>query len=105
MSTTMGAARTPSPRPDGVLARLVAILEDMTQDWDTGLRGRIDGHTRLMADLGFASIDLVALISAVDEEWQRRDWPYERLLMEDGRYVEDLTVDEIATFLSSQGAR
>ena len=43
--------------------------------------------------------------SKVDEHWHRRDWPYERLLMTDGRYVEDLTVQEIAEFLWSQGAR
>lgn len=105
MSTTAGAPEATAPPPEPVLAQLVAILEDMTQDWDTGLAGRIGPDTRLMGDLDFASIDLVALVSAVDEHWQRRDWPYERLLMTDGRYVEDLTVREIAEFLWSQGAR
>jgi acyl carrier protein len=77
----------------------------MTRDWDTGLEGQITGETLLMADLGFASIDLVALVAAIDEEWQRRDWPYEQLLMKDGRYVADLKVGTIASFLESQGAR
>ena len=88
-----------------MLDTLVAILADMTQDWGLDLAEPVGADTRLMEDLGFASIDLVALIAAVDEQWQRRDWPYERLLMVDGRYVEDLTVGAVADFLWSQGAR
>jgi acyl carrier protein len=105
MSATEGIGTAADLHPGRVLGRLTAILEDMTQDWDTGLAGEIGPETRLMGDLGFASIDLVALVSAIDDEWQRRDWPYEQLLMADGRYVEDLTVQQIADFLWSQGAR
>ena len=87
-------------RPVDAAQALIAILGDMTRDWDTGFEGRITGETRLMNDLQFASIDLVALIVKIEELYERRDWPFEDLLMVDGRYVEDLTVNEIAAFLN-----
>ena len=103
MSAFADSAHTSSV--DGVLDKLVEILEDMIQDWGVELDQPLGAGTSLMDDLGFASIDLVALIAAIDDEWQRRDWPYEQLLMEDGRYVEDLTAGEISEFLWRQGAR
>ena len=104
MSATTDSAQEVRPA-NGVQDKLIAILADMTQDWGLELAGPMDAETCLMGDLGFASIDLVALIAAIDEEWQRRDWPYERLLMVDGRYVDDLTLGEVSKFLRSQGAR
>lgn len=104
MTPTAGSAKE-AGLASGVLGKLIAILEDMIQDWGLDLSEPMDASTRLMDDLGFASIDLVALIAAIDEEWQRRDWPYERLLMLNGRYVEDLTVGAIADFIWIQGAR
>ena len=88
-----------------VLAPLTNLIEELTVDWDTGLAGRIGLETRLVADLGFASIDVVALFTAVDEHWGRRDWPYEELLNVDGRYVDDLMVRDIVDFLVQYGAR
>ena len=95
----------PSPATDaGVTRQLVAIIEDLTEDWDTGLAGRIGPDTTLVDDLGFASVDVVALVVAIDEHWQRRDWPYERLLMTGGHYVDDLRVGDISAFLHEHGA-
>jgi acyl carrier protein len=91
---------------DAVLRDVVQALEDMVfEDWDVAPSGPIGAQTRLVADLGFASIDLVALLSDIEEVYQRRDWPFEELLMVEGRYVDDLSVGQVVDFLHAHGAR
>jgi acyl carrier protein len=42
---------------------------------------------------------VVYLVTAIEQRYGRRDLPFEQLLMVDGRYVDDLTVTQIAEFL------
>lgn len=88
-----------------IFASTVAIIQDMTSDWDTDIESGIGPDTRLIADLGFESIDVVQLVVAVEERFQRRDLPFEELLMEDGQYVDDLRVGDLAEFLGKHLAR
>ena len=81
---------------------VVAILTDMTADWDLDFSDPIDGETRLMADLAFESIDVVQLVVAIEAHVQRRHLHFEQLLMVDGRYVTELQVKQIADFLAQQ---
>lgn len=81
------------------LQELTAILADMTSDWDIEHDGGIGMDTRLIADLEFESIDVVQLIVAIEERFQRRDLPFEELLMKDGRYVDEFRVSDIVDFL------
>lgn len=81
---------------------LVAILTDMTTDWDIADNGGISGETRLMADLSFESIDVVQLVVAIEAHVKRRHLHFEQLLMVDGRYVTELQVKDIADFLVKQ---
>ncbi len=89
----------------GILARetilgdMVQILTDMTSDWDLGFSGGVGPDTRLIADLGFESIDVVQLVVAIEERFLQRDLPFEKLLMVDGRYVDDLRVAQVVDFL------
>jgi acyl carrier protein len=78
---------------------LVHILRDMTSDWDTGFSGGIGEDTYLVRDLGCESIDVVQFVVAIEEKFQRRDLPIEKLLMIDGRYVDDLRVGDVVAFL------
>jgi acyl carrier protein len=64
---------------DEIERDLIAILTDMTADWDLSFTGGVQPETRLMAHLHF-----------------------EKLLMVDGRYVQELQVKEIADFLVEQ---
>ncbi len=82
-----------------ISADVVEILERMTSDWDTGFAGGIKPSTRLIADLNFESIDMVQFVVALEEQFLRRDLPFEKLLMVDGRYVDDLSVVEVSNFL------
>lgn len=79
---------------------LIQILTDMTQDWDVDFSGGISGQTRLVADLGFESIDVVMLIGEIHRHYNRRNLPFERLLLKDGGYVDDIRVSSLAEFLS-----
>lgn len=85
---------------DKILAELVAILTDMTSDWDIEYGDGIGMNTRLIGDLEFESIDVVQLIVAIEERFQRRDLPFEKLLMHDGRYVDEILVSDAVEFLN-----
>ena len=78
---------------------VIELLKDMTSDWDTGFGGEIGNGTALIGDLGFESIDVVHLVTAIEQRYDRSDLPFEKLLMQDGHYVDDLTVGQIAQFL------
>jgi len=85
---------------EDIFPRIVAILEDFLGDFDSGFDGEITRRTRLMTDLGFESIDIIQLVVAIDEEIGKRDVQFEKLLMNNGSYVEDLEVGQIVDFLS-----
>jgi acyl carrier protein len=77
----------------------IEMLQELTSDWDTDLEGQIGPSTSIVNDLGFESLDVVYLVTAIEQRYGRRDLPFEQLLMVDGRYVDDLTVTQIAAFL------
>ncbi|GIX45858.1 MAG: acyl carrier protein [Candidatus Tectimicrobiota bacterium] len=82
-----------------ILHGVVQILTDMTADWEDAFTGPIGPETRLVADLAFESIDVVQLAVAIEEHFQHPNLPFQKLLMRDGRYVEDLQVADLVEFL------
>jgi acyl carrier protein len=84
---------------------VLEILKDLTADWDTDYAGDIGPDTLLIEDLAFESIDVVQLVVSLEGRFQRRDLPFEKLLMNDGRYVDDMTVRQIVDFLESKLGR
>ncbi|MBX7165581.1 MAG: acyl carrier protein [Pirellulales bacterium] len=87
------------PTTDTILSDLKSLLADMTSDWDTSFEGEITPQTRLITDLGFESIDVVQLVTAIEEHYGRRDFRFEELLMEGGTYVNEVSVGRIVAFL------
>lgn len=85
---------------DNTRAMVIAVVGDLVQDWD--LDAPLTGATRMVADLAFESIDIIQLTVALEERIGRRKLGFDQLLMTDGRYVDDLTIDQIATFLDSR---
>lgn len=77
----------------------IATLKDLTEGWDSAATNNIQTSTSIINDLGFESLDVVYLVSAIEQRYGRRDLPFERLLMTEGRYVDDLNVHQIAQFL------
>ena len=86
---------------DAYLQKLIALLEDFTQDWDSDFEGEMNADTKLLADLGFESIDIIQLVVAIQEEILKRKLSFDRLLMKDGRYVDDLSIGQIADYLAA----
>ena len=82
-----------------IITGLVGILEDMIEDWDIDLDDPIGTNTQLIADIGFESIDVVQFITAIEELFHCRSIPFEKLVMEDGRYVDEFTIGNVVTFL------
>jgi acyl carrier protein len=75
------------------------ILADMTSDWDIDFSGGITPETHIISDLQFESIDVVQFVVQIEGKFQRKDLPFEKLLMVDERYRDDLTVQEVVNFL------
>ena len=61
----------------------------------------MSADTKLLADLGFESIDIIQLVVAIQEEVLRRKLSFDKLLMKDGRYVDDLSIGQIADYLAA----
>src|SRR5262249_14697108 len=87
---------------DRYVEQLAALLRDFTQDWDSASDEPITRETRLFADLGFESIDIIQLVVAIQEEVVKRNVAFDTLMMKDGRYVDDLSVGQIADHLAQQ---
>ena len=97
----MSATDTKAADAASIERGVIEILEEMTREWDTEFSGKIGPGTRLMQDLTLESIDIVMLIVAIEEKFGKKGLPFDTLLMEDGRYVEELQVSQIADFLKT----
>ena len=82
-----------------IFQEVAKILTDMTSDWDIDFSGDITPATKIIADLQFESIDVVQFIVQLEGKFQRKDLPFEKLLMVDERYRDDFTVQEVVDFL------
>lgn len=80
---------------------VIDVLENMSADWDLDLEGEINENTRLIEDLVFESIDMVQLVVSLEKKINRKNIPFERLVMEDGDYVDEVTVSDVVDFLVS----
>ncbi len=80
--------------------RLKSTLDEFVADW--GLDAEITAETWLVEDLGFDSIDVIQFIVAVETAFDKRNVGFQELIMQDGRYVDDLSVGQMATFLEAR---
>jgi acyl carrier protein len=87
------------PHADAVEQTVLDVVKDMTSDWDLPLLSPLGRSTRLIADLAFESIDVVQLVVSLEEAFHKRSIPFDKLLMVEGRYVEDLSIGEVVDFL------
>lgn len=82
-----------------VRSSIVALIEDLIRDWEITLDDAITPQTRLVADLGCSSIDIVHLVVAIEEHFGRGRLGFEELLMRDNQYVNDLRIAELVAFV------
>ncbi len=95
----MSDTGTNAPSRDAIEQAMRDLMVEMTSDWDMDFEGEIGMDTKLIGDLAFESIDVVQLVSQIETHYARKDLPFEELLMNDGQYVEDLTLGQVVDFL------
>lgn len=80
-----------------ITSDLTALFNETMDDWEYS--GEITPETRIFADLGLESIDLVALGGAIEEHY-RRTFPFAQWLtqMRD-QQVDDVRVKDVIQFL------
>lgn len=81
---------------------IIGIIDDLSQDWGIDLDEPMNGNTRLVHDMQFASVDIIQLVVAIEEHYQRPKMGFQDLLMNDGSYVDDLSVAQIAHFVNEK---
>ena len=86
---------------ENVLQDVITILNEITGDWEMEFAGPISQETKIISDLEFESIDVVQLVVQIEGFYKRKDLPFEKMLMRDGRYLEDITVNEVTDFLQT----
>ena len=79
---------------------VIATLDDLVQDWD--IEDPIQGATKVVADLGFESIDLIQMVAALERAFKLKGGSLVEMLVADGRYVDDLTVDQIVARIETR---
>ena len=82
---------------------VASIIEEMIGELELDYDQPIESHTRLIADLGFASVDFVHLIVQVETRFKRK-MGFHDLIMPNGSYVDDLSVGQFVAFIQSSGS-
>ena len=80
-------------------AKVISVLNEMTQEWELDDVEKIDLNTGLMGDLAFESIDVVQLAVTLEEHFEANGLPFEGLFMRDGDYVDEILVSDVVKFL------
>jgi acyl carrier protein len=80
----------------------VEILVELTADWD--VECEIGAETTMVEDIGFSSIDFIQLVVAIEGAYKRK-FGFQDLLMQNGAYVSDLSVQQIAAFVAERLAQ
>jgi acyl carrier protein len=82
---------------DEVRADIVLLLRGLADDWEYD--GEITEDTRMLADLGFESLDVVVLATVV-QDYYHQVLPFPEFFAEIGqRAIGDVTVGEWVTFV------
>ena len=81
-----------------IQSAVATIIDEMISGLDLDYDKTIDSGTRLIADLGFASVDFVHLIVQVESHFKRK-MGFHDLIMPNGSYVDDLSVGQIVDFV------
>jgi acyl carrier protein len=83
-----------------VFADLLTILDELSDEWEYS--GEITLETSFFEDLGFESIDVVALGTAIEEHY-RRPFPFAEFLAGIGqREEQDIRIGEVVEFIYHQ---
>lgn len=80
---------------------IIDIIKEISQDWDTEADGVMAADTQLIEDLNFASLDFIHLVVAIEEKFQQK-LGFQELLMQDGDYIDDLSIEQLVNFVENK---
>ncbi|MDH3467732.1 MAG: phosphopantetheine-binding protein [Gammaproteobacteria bacterium] len=80
---------------------VISVLTELVEDWDLEMEEELNANTRLIADLGFESIDVVQFAVSLEQSFGKDGLPFERLFMRNGDYVEEILVCDVVQFLEN----
>lgn len=81
-----------------ILHKVIEAATGLTQDWEHAFSDPIAPETRLVADLGCQSLDIVVLTAQLSRQLNHTDLPFERLFLPQGKPVGDISVGTLAEF-------
>jgi len=84
---------------DSVQSAIISILENMTSKWERAFDDRIGPQTRLAADLGLDSMQLVQLVVKIEKHFRIKDLPFHKLLISEENVKDDLRVADVVDFM------
>ncbi len=76
---------------------LISLVRSLLKEWQMEV-GEIHPESQLVSDLNLESIKIINLFVALEKKYYQT-LDYSRLLMQDGHYVEDLTIEQLVDFL------
>lgn len=88
-------------KKDTPIGTVTAVVTDLTQDWELDPGIEFNPETRLAADLGFSSIDIIQFCVALDQTYAQR-LGFQDLLMKDGSYIGDVSLKQFADFIGNR---
>ncbi len=79
----------------------IAIVDEFTEDWDLDIDDSVTLQTQLIEDLQFGSLDFVRLVVVIEDEFQQKIG-FQNLLLQDGEYIDDLSILQLTEFIEHQ---
>lgn len=79
---------------------VIDTVNELTQDWDLE-EIIVSRETALSADAGFESLDIVQLVVLIEKKLGNPGIPFEAMFMQDGKYIDDVKICELADFIVS----
>jgi acyl carrier protein len=97
------AARESTRQAESLYREVLAAIGGVLSDWEPE---DIALESRLGADLGMSSIELVRLAGALQRRLGGGPIPFQELFVaEDGAIVQDIRVSRLVDFLAAHGAK
>lgn len=82
-----------------IMNDVTRIIGELLSEWEMKIEASIGPETLLGADLAFGSIDIVRLISDIQQLYAHQTIPFQELFMRDDEFVQDLCVSDLVAFL------
>ena len=82
-----------------IQADVLDMIDETTSEWENRYETSIGPETYLGDDLAFKSIDLVRLVTAIQQRYTQKLLPFQDLFMDGDKVRQDIQVSEIVEFL------